>query len=106
MIRYEQDIIDANHFESWQIFNDDFKVGYLWKFMDRKENGKFIAGHYYLNIFYSEHKVSLNSKKIVDMFVKVAVLERENEVIIKPILEAMNNQPSFYDVISDIANTG
>ena len=92
MIHYHRQLIDGNNFECFEIYNGNYKIGWL-----RKE-----PNYYYLNIFYRDYRLKASQKQAIPLIIAASVTRRDTESVMKPIREAMAEQ-SFYDKIQIIS---
>lgn len=82
MIHYHRQLIDGNNFECFDIYDGNYKIGWL-----RKE-----THYYYLNIFYRDYRLKASQKNAIPLIIEASVIRRDTESVMKPIREAMDKQ--------------
>ena len=82
MIEYKKQLIDGNNFEVFDIYDGNYKIGWL-----RKE-----PNYYYLNIFYRDYRLKASQKQAIPLIIEAAVIRRDTESVMKPIRKAMDKQ--------------
>ena len=82
MIEYKKQLIDGNNFEVFDIYDGNYKIGWL-----RKE-----PKYYYLNIFYRDYRLKASQKQAIPLIIEASVIRRDTESVMKPIRKAMDKQ--------------